>query len=57
MVDLGMVESIDDHALHNYFRLDGTLNVHAEYGYLANDVTAQLVKRMVALGVAAVVVC
>jgi hypothetical protein len=43
MVDLGMVESIDDHVMHNYFRLDGTLNVHAEYGYLANDVTAQLV--------------
>jgi hypothetical protein len=43
MVDLGMVESIDDHVLHNYFRLDGTLNVHAEYGYLANDVTARLV--------------
>jgi esterase/lipase superfamily enzyme len=43
MVDLGMVESIDDHVSHNYFRLDGTLNVHAEYGYLANDVTAQLV--------------
>jgi len=43
MVDLGMVESIDDHMLHNYFRLDGTLNVHAEYGYLANDVTARLV--------------
>ena len=43
MVELGMVESIEDHAVHNYFRLDGTLNVHAEYGYLANDVTAQLV--------------
>jgi len=43
MVDLGMVESIDDHVLHNYFRLDGVLNVHAEYGYLANDVTARLV--------------
>ncbi len=43
MVDLGVVDSIDDHVLHNYFRLDGTLNVHAEYGYLANDVTAQLV--------------
>jgi len=43
MVDLGMVDSIDDHRLHNYFRLDGVLNVHAEYGYLANDVTARLV--------------
>jgi hypothetical protein len=43
MVDLGMVESIEDHQVHNYFRLDGVLNVHAEYGYLANDVTAKLV--------------
>lgn len=43
MVELGMVESIEDHRVHNYFRLDGTLNVHAEYGYLANDLTAKLV--------------
>jgi len=43
MVELGIVGSIEDHAPHNYFRLDGTLNVHAEYGYLANDVTAHLI--------------
>jgi hypothetical protein len=43
MVELGMIESIEDYQVHNYFRLDGTLNVHAEYGYLANDVTAKLV--------------
>jgi hypothetical protein len=43
MVELGMVETIEDHPVHNYFRLEGTLNVHAEYGYLANDVTARFV--------------
>jgi len=43
MAKLGLVESIDDHTLHNYFRLDGVLNPHAEYGYLANDVTARIV--------------
>ena len=43
MVKHGLVESIEDDKLHNYFRLDGNLNVHAEYGYLANDVTARIV--------------
>jgi hypothetical protein len=43
MVELGMVETIEDHPVHNYFRLEGTLNVHAEYGYLANDVTARFI--------------
>ena len=43
MVHAGMLESIEDHALHNYFRLNGDLNVHAEYGYLANSVTAKIV--------------
>ena len=43
MVKYGLVESIEDDKLHNYFRLDGNLNVHAEYGYLANDVTARIV--------------
>jgi len=32
-----------DRWVHNYFRLDGVLNVHAEYGYLANPVTAGIV--------------
>lgn len=40
MIDLGIVESIDDREIHNYFRLDGELNAHAEYGYLINEVTA-----------------
>ena len=43
MVKLGLVESIDDHTFYNYFRLDGVLNPHAEYGYLANDITARIV--------------
>jgi hypothetical protein len=43
MVELGLVDAVDDHELLNYFRLDGELNVHSEYGYLANDVTARIV--------------
>jgi len=43
MLELGLVDSIEDADLYNYFRLDGELNVHAEYGYLANDVTAKVV--------------
>ncbi len=43
MVGHGLVESVDDHELHNYFRLDGKLNVHSEYGYLTNAVTARIV--------------
>ncbi len=40
MVDLGLVESIDDEEVLNYFRLNGELNVHSEYGYLCNKKTA-----------------
>ncbi len=43
MVDRGLVTTIDDRELHNYFRIDGVLNVHAEYGYLANSITAGIV--------------
>jgi hypothetical protein len=43
MVDCGLVSSIEDHVVHNFFRLDGVLNVHAEYGYLVNDLTARIV--------------
>ncbi len=43
MAKQGLVESIEDHFLHNYFRLDGVFNPHAEYGYLANDVTAKII--------------
>ncbi len=34
---------IEDHEVVNAFRLDGTINPHAEYGYLANPVTARIV--------------
>ncbi len=40
MLQSGLVESIEDRETYNYFRLDGELNVHAEYGYLINEVTA-----------------
>ncbi len=43
MTKLGVVESIDDYGVQNYFRLKGKLNVHAEYGYLVNAVTARIV--------------
>lgn len=43
MVELGLVDSIEDHRVHNWFRLDGVLNVHAEYGYFVNSVTARIV--------------
>ncbi|MGI9232332.1 MAG: hypothetical protein ACR2RD_01760 [Woeseiaceae bacterium] len=43
MLSLGLVESFEDKAIYNYFRLDGALNVHAEYGYLVNEETARTV--------------
>lgn len=43
MRDLSLVDAIVDYPLYNYFRLDGELNVHSEYGYLVNDSTASIV--------------
>jgi hypothetical protein len=43
MTEHGLVESIEDHLVHNWFRLQGVLNVHAEYGYFVNSVTARIV--------------
>jgi len=43
MLGLDLIESIDDQALFNCFRLDGQLNVHAEYGYLVNNVTGRAI--------------
>jgi len=40
MLELGLLEVIEDESLFNHFRLDGELNTHAEYGYLANEKTA-----------------
>ena len=45
MLELGLLASIDDKNLLNYFRLDGELNVHSEYGYLANEKTARTVAK------------
>jgi hypothetical protein len=43
MLELNLLESIEDGDLFNYFRLDGQLNVHAEYGYLASEVTGKVI--------------
>jgi len=41
----GLVESIEDRPVFNYFRLNGHLNVHSEYGYLVNAETAGIVAK------------
>lgn len=46
MQSMGMVDRIEDRRCWNYFRNDGEngeLNVHAEYGYLVNEVVAGVV--------------
>lgn len=43
MLALGLVESFEDNVIYNYYRLDGVLNAHAEYGYLVNEATARTV--------------
>ena len=43
MLALDLVESLTTKTIFNYFRLDGVLNVHAEYGYLVNEETARIV--------------
>ena len=43
MVELGLIRSIEDVGIYNAFRLDGELNPHAEYGYLANGKTARII--------------
>ena len=43
MLELGIVESLEDEAIHTHFRLDGELNVHSEYGYLVNERTAHTI--------------
>ena len=40
MLELGTIESIEDREVWNWFRDGNALNVHAEYGYLANRDTA-----------------
>ena len=43
MTRQGRVRSIDDRECFNWYHMHGALNVHAEYGYLVNEVTAQSV--------------
>ncbi len=43
MVELDLVPDIEDERVFNYYRFDGELNAHAEYGYLVNKVTARIV--------------
>ena len=40
MIELGLIKEIDDRDSFNYYHMHGALNVHAEYGYLINKVTA-----------------
>ncbi|MDH5454982.1 MAG: hypothetical protein OEY37_02855 [Gammaproteobacteria bacterium] len=43
MLELGLVESIEDELVFTHYRLNGELNVHAEYGYLVNEKTAHTI--------------
>jgi len=45
MLGQGVTRRITDHRCHNFYRVDGELSPHAEYGYLANVVTAREVVR------------
>lgn len=45
MLGLGLLESLEDRSLLTHFRLDGELNVHAEYGYLVNEKTAHAIAK------------
>lgn len=44
MIRLGLVESIEDFTVFNHYRMNGELNVHSEYGYLVNEVTATVLR-------------
>ena len=43
MLELELLEEIEDGELFSWFRLDGQLNVHSEYGYLVHEATARIV--------------
>jgi hypothetical protein len=43
MLEAAIIGDIDDRQIDNWFRLDGVLNTHSEYGYLANPETAAIV--------------
>lgn len=44
MIRLGLVDDIEDLETFNYYHMNGVLNVHAEYGYLVNEVTATTIR-------------
>jgi hypothetical protein len=44
MIQLGLIADIEDLEIYNYYRTNGVLNVHAEYGYLVNEVTATIIR-------------
>jgi hypothetical protein len=43
MNKFGLVPAIDDREVFNYYHMHGSLNVHVEYGYLINEVTARII--------------
>ena len=45
MINLGMVESIEDHCegIYNFFRNDAGLNCHRSYGYLVNPAMGKVI--------------
>lgn len=43
MLEYGLVEDITDREFYSYYRENGQLNIHAEYGYLVSEVTASTV--------------
>jgi hypothetical protein len=43
MLELGLLETLEDETTHTHYRLNGELNVHAEYGYLVNEKTAHTI--------------
>jgi len=43
MTEFGLVDAIDDREIYNWFRWNGELNTHSEYGYLANGETARII--------------
>lgn len=43
MLELGLLDTFEDERLLTWFRLEGQLNVHAEYGYLVHEKTARTI--------------
>ena len=41
MIELGLIEEIVDHEIFSFYRAEGALNVHNEYGYLLHETTAR----------------